>query len=65
MHISPEFGDLPEVDDTPPSRPLTPHEQMDIMREIEKEDDEQTGLPSDRDLEVNVILSHCFGHIFW
>lgn len=37
----------------PPSRPLTPHEQIDIMMAIENEDDLQTGLPSDRDLEVN------------
>ncbi|XP_053383461.1 dynein axonemal heavy chain 3-like [Mercenaria mercenaria] len=35
----------------PPSRPLTPHEQIDIMMAIEHEDDVQTGLPTDRDLE--------------
>ncbi|XP_052264555.1 dynein axonemal heavy chain 3-like isoform X1 [Dreissena polymorpha] len=42
---------LEEVDEMPPSRPLTPHEQMDIMRSIEIEDDIQTGLPTERDLE--------------
>ncbi|WAQ96862.1 DYH3-like protein [Mya arenaria] len=46
--LSPE---LEEVEEMPPSRPLTPNEQMDIMRSIETEDDIQTGLPTDRDLE--------------
>lgn len=40
------------MDETPPSRPLTPNEQIDIMMAIEKEDDLETGLPTDRDLEV-------------
>lgn len=40
------------MDETPPSRPLTPNEQIDIMTAIEREDDLETGLPSDRDLEV-------------
>jgi len=48
-----ESPELVEEDEMPPSRPLTPHEQMDIMRSIEEEDDLQTGLPSERDLEVS------------
>ena len=44
--------ELVEVDETPPSRPLTPNEQIDIMMAIEREDDVVTGLPSDRDLQV-------------
>ena len=44
--------EMMEVDDRPPSRPLTPNEQMDIMLAIETEDIEQTGIPTDRDLEV-------------
>ena len=44
--------EMMEIDDRPPSRPLTPNEQMDIMLAIETEDIEQTGIPSDRDLEV-------------
>lgn len=51
--------DLPEVEEMPPSRPLTPHEQIDIMMAIEHEDDIQTGLPSERDLEVMVDSQFC------
>ncbi|KAK3579501.1 hypothetical protein CHS0354_028323 [Potamilus streckersoni] len=42
---------IPEDSDLPPSRPLTPNEQMDIMLAIEREDQEESGQPSDRDLE--------------
>ena len=44
--------DMMEVQEGPPSRPLTPNEQIDIMLAIETEDMDQTGTPSDRDLEV-------------
>ncbi|KAK6187847.1 hypothetical protein SNE40_005782 [Patella caerulea] len=46
-HTSP----LPDIDSLPPSRPLTPTEQMDIMLAIESEELQQTGTASDRDLE--------------
>lgn len=46
-HTSP----LPEISELPPSRPLTPTEQMDIMLAIEEEELHTTGLPSDRDEE--------------
>ena len=43
---------LPDISELPPSRPLTPSEQMDIMLAIEQEELEATGIPSERDEEV-------------
>lgn len=40
------------MEELPPSRPLTPSEQMDIMYSIENEEKEQSAEPSKRDLEV-------------
>ncbi|XP_041362756.1 dynein heavy chain 3, axonemal-like isoform X2 [Gigantopelta aegis] len=42
---------IPEVEELPPSRPLTPTEQMDIMLAIEEEVKSETGEPSEKDLE--------------
>lgn len=47
--LSPRQEVVPEL---PPSRPLTPTEQMDIMRAIEEEEAQQSGEPNERDLEV-------------
>ena len=43
---------LPDIQELPPSRPMTPNEQMDIMRAIEDEVLQATGLPSERDEQV-------------
>ena len=43
---------LPDIQELPPSRPLTPIEQMDIMLAIEEEEKQSTGIPSERDEEV-------------
>ncbi|XP_033740540.1 dynein heavy chain 3, axonemal-like isoform X1 [Pecten maximus] len=40
---------LPDIQDLPPSRPMTPTEQMDIMLAIEEENRQQTGEPTERD----------------
>ncbi|XP_061175178.1 dynein axonemal heavy chain 3-like [Saccostrea echinata] len=40
---------LPDIQELPPSRPMTPNEQMDIMRAIEDEVIQETGIPSERD----------------
>ncbi|ESO89088.1 hypothetical protein LOTGIDRAFT_210054 [Lottia gigantea] len=42
---------LPDIEELPPSRPLTPTEQIDIMLQAETELLEKTGSASDRDLE--------------
>ncbi|XP_046326217.1 dynein axonemal heavy chain 3-like [Haliotis rufescens] len=46
--LSPRQEVVPEL---PPSRPLTPTEQMDIMRAIEEEEAQLSGEPNERDLE--------------
>jgi hypothetical protein len=43
---------LPDIQELPPSRPMTPNEQMDIMIAIEEEVLQATGTPSDRDGQV-------------
>ena len=55
---------LPDIPELPPSRPLTPSEQMDIMRAIEQEEVDATGIPSDRDEEVGgrLLLDCLFQH---
>lgn len=47
---------LPDIQDLPPSRPMTPNEQMDIMRAIEDEVLQATGTPSERDEQVRIQL---------
>ena len=47
---------LPEIPELPPSRPLTPSEQMDIMLAIEEEEMQSTGTPSERDEEVSCLV---------
>ena len=44
-----------EMNELPPSRPLTPSEQLDIMRYIEEEELQVAGEPSDRDKEVGTL----------
>jgi hypothetical protein len=44
-----------EEPEPPPSRPLTPSEQTDIMLALEDEEESQQGLPSDRDLQVGTM----------
>jgi len=43
---------LPDIQDLPPSRPLTPNEQMDIMLSIEDDEKQRVGEPTVRDEEV-------------
>lgn len=40
----------------PPSRPMTPSEQINIMLDIEAEEIQRHGLPSERDVEVSICL---------
>lgn len=47
---------LPDIQELPPSRPMTPNEQMDIMRAIEDEVLQATGIPSERDEQVRIQL---------
>lgn len=47
---------LPDIQELPPSRPMTPNEQMDIMRAIEDEVLQATGTPSERDEQVRIQL---------
>jgi hypothetical protein len=47
-----ENGHQDAVSDQPPSRPLTPTEQLTIMKEIENEEARASDTPTDRDLDV-------------
>ena len=49
------FEVLPDIQELPPSRPMTPNEQMDIMLAIEDEVKQDTGEPSERDEKVGLF----------
>lgn len=45
---------LPDIAEMPPSRPMTPSEQVDIMLAIEEEELQATGAPTQQDEEVRL-----------
>ncbi|KAL8573170.1 Dynein heavy chain 3, axonemal [Nucella lapillus] len=58
VQINGKRSPLPEISELPPSRPLTPSEQMDIMLAIEEEELQSTGTPSGRDAERYYYYIH-------
>ena len=53
MFSSSLLEDIVSDSRTPPSRPLTPSEQLNVMHELEEEEVGAMSEPNDRDLEVS------------